>query len=145
MPSTVKLSKPQRRRRNKKARRETDRWFDNTIGPIPAEIAAAFDDLPINIEPSAVDQLTPEERAPSYMVDYSDEVPTFKKEVLAGVRSESAGARRDTRDDTIADLKSRYRNLWGKRGGAKIIASLETERGIKTYVRTIQRYIKLSP
>lgn len=127
------------------ARRETARWFDSTIGPIPAELAAAFDDLPTNIEPSTVDQLTPEERAPSYLVDYSDEVPTFKNEVLEGVRSESAAARRDTRDDTIADLKSRYRDLWGKRGAAKIIASLETERGIKTYVRTIQRYFKLSP
>lgn len=145
MASTPKLTKPQRRRRNKKARRDTDRWFDNTLGPIPAKIAATFDDLPTNIEPSAADQLTPEERAPSYLVDYGEEVPTLKNEVLNGMRSESAVARRDTRDDTIADLKRRYRDSWGRRGAAKKIASLENERGVEINVRTIQRYFKLSP
>lgn len=140
MSENVKQSKTGSQR----IRREKARWFNKTIGAIPASLASAFDGIPGNIVPLDPSQLTPEERAPAHVVKYG-EVPIFNDAALENIRAKSSNDKRNERDHQIATLKLKYREIWGKRSEAKRIAALETEDGNPLSERTVQRYFKLSP
>src|SRR5664280_2480982 len=83
------------------------------------------------------------EKAPAHMVDY-DECPSLKTDELKRITGLAAVDRSDERDAQASALKLKYPDLWNKRSGAKIIASLETEEGNPLSERTVQRLFKIT-
>lgn len=142
MHTLDKLTKGQRRRRNARLKREESRWFRETIGPLPSYLSAGH--VAPNIFPRDPSQLTPEERAPSHVVDWSEE-PTINDDIMSALRQRSAQSRRRELLTVIGELKLKHCKYWGQRSRAKLIASLETENGNPISVRTVQRYFKLVP
>lgn len=135
------LTKSQRRRARERQQKELARHWQETMGPAPELPRDLEMLLGRNIPDQPPEPIDPWERAPSHMVDY-DEQPSLNKEALNQM-SESAAARR-TRERLaqIAELKAKYPKLWGMRGAAKTIASLETDDENPLSERTVQKYFK---
>lgn len=138
MAEVETLTKGQRRRRNERWKREQQDWWDKTMGPMPDHLIGWPDgerNIPQNPPTEAW------ERAPSHMVEH-DECPSLDAGALRQLSQASASARGNERAIRIAELKARYPDIWGKRGAAKVIASLETEGGSPLDERTVRKYFR---
>jgi hypothetical protein len=135
------LTKSQRRRARERQQKELARQWQETMGPAPELPRDLEMLLGRNIPEQPPEPINPWERAPSHMVDY-DECPGLNAEALARL-SEKAGDRRtDERSQRINDLRLKYPNHWGKRGGAKYIALTESDTGDPISERTVLNYFK---
>ncbi|MBR0671725.1 hypothetical protein [Neoroseomonas soli] len=81
------------------------------------------------------------ERAPSYLVQ-AGECPCLDAHALQELTQASGRARAQERTVRIAELKAKYPDFWGKRGTAKVIASLETADGNPLMERTVRKYFR---
>ncbi len=137
------LTKSQRRRENERRRILAAKPFQEEIGARSARTAELVAALGSNLAATPLEQLEPWEKAPAHLVDY-DEQPSLKVEELNRMSRLASEKKRDERDVAIGELKLRYRNLWGKRGAARIIAQRETRDENPLSERTVQNYFKIT-
>lgn len=139
MSASTELTKGQRRRRNERLRREQQRWWDDKMGTLPRHLANAWGER--NTRPEEFGNGASWERAPEHMVDY-DECPSLNDGALRKLSKAAGAARACERNVQIAELKAKYPDKWDKRGGAKWIASQETEDGNPISERTVRGYFR---
>jgi hypothetical protein len=142
----AKLTKSQRRRANERRRKESALRWQQEMGPPPAPtkgIAGLGSNLDgFDLPPH---QREPWEKAPAHLVDKTCEQPSLKDDALKHMSRRAGDSRTQKRFLEISELKLKYQGSWGKRSGAKVIASFESEHGNPISERTLQKYFKLAP
>jgi hypothetical protein len=136
-------TKGQRRRANERQRKQAERLFAETMGPMTEAVTDFMDKVESNVRPMPPEQQEAWERAPGHTVDYN-ECPGLNTEVLAHM-AKAAGDSRTTEAKTIiGELKLKYPAYWGRRGRAGTIARLESKSGNPLSERTVQNYFKMT-
>jgi hypothetical protein len=135
------LTKGQRRRANQRRRKQSAILWEETMGPVPEHIEQFFKSVEPNI--TTIERGEPWENAPPHMVDY-DECPGLNTDALTRLNEKASVSRTQERNQQISELKAKYLNYWGKRGGARFIAKAETDTGSPITGRTVQKYFKLT-
>jgi hypothetical protein len=139
------LTKSQRRRANERNRKKVAKLYSPPSGQIAmADDPKRFLEANSNLLPRDPEDIEPFERAPPHTLEFSEDFIGVSSEKVRGL-ARTAGARRTAeREQQISDLKARYPQWWGRRSGAKNIASLEAEAGNGPFSeRTIQKYFKM--
>jgi hypothetical protein len=133
MMEQKRLTKSQRRRANERARKAQDRWWDENMGPAPP----LDDELGRNIDE------TPEvwQRAPAHVVD--TENLAVDRSAMAQLSRQGNASKASESEARASELKLRYPNHWGRRGGAGFIARKENDAGNPISERTVRNYFKL--
>ena len=135
-----RLTKSQRRRRNQKLRREQERHWSQAIGPMPIYESEIASELGENTELPR----EPWQRAPLHMIDH--DLQAIDPHAQADLWTAPAQCRSDDRLMRIAEMRKENRDIWLKRGAARIIASrwnrLHPDDSVT--VRTVQSYVQSS-
>src|SRR5271163_1766349 len=108
---TAKLTKSQRRRANERRRKQADRLFHDTVGPMPEYPKELLTALGSNLESPLARESW--EKAPAHLVDY-DEHPSLKDDELVRMSRLASNSRTQKRSAQISKLKLKYPDQWGK-------------------------------
>jgi hypothetical protein len=139
----VGLSKGQRRRANERQRKQAERLFAETMGPMTEAVTRFMDKVEPNVCPMPAEQQEAWERAPSHTVIY-DECPSLNTAVLADMAKAAGDSRTTETEATISELRLKYPAYWGRRARAGTIARRETNSGNPLSERTVQNYFKMT-
>lgn len=111
----------------KRRARENKKKLEEILGPIPDWIKS----FPIepNISYDFHDPLddSPVGRAPAYMIETEEHYIGLDQQKLAALSEASAGGRKNALLEAALELRARYPQLFGKRGGPREIAEAEAK------------------
>lgn len=122
-------TKSQRRQANERTVKAAIKQFEIQMGPMPDAIREFGDEVESNLYIPTSGELEPIEKAPAYMRDASDPSGNYawNNDAILSMVNQASLDRSREREIRIKELREKYPEHWGKRGGAKVIARTELE------------------
>jgi hypothetical protein len=132
MPSKERKEKELKR---SKAKQEADLFWAEQIGSAPDHIKKKLGH-PSQLSKALITSNTPHQRLGAKYDEITGEL--LKQVIPEGIGKNLES--KENREATARALREKYKEIWGRRGAAKIIAH---EEGLS--VRTVQKYMKDFP